>query len=605
MWRAGRTGLAIVLLAAWFLAVAPAARAGQFATTSDSQLAAIEARVRAAQFLSRATFGPTPEEIESLGQRVQKVGAVAAFEQWIEDQFLVPPTYHHPLAKQMILDDGFDFLSEGARLLSYRHHAWWHIALTAPDQLRQRMAWALAQIFVISQDGSGFANRALDTSGEPQYLGVASYYDMLVRNAFGDYRTTLHDVALHPVMGVYLSHLRNPKGDLAVGRYPDENFARESMQLMSIGLYALASDGRVITGADGVPVSSFDGEQLRALARVWTGLGYARSPRFESARANLHEPMTMFEAWHDTAAKTLVGGVTLPAGQPGLEDINDALDVLAAHPNVGPFMARLLIQRLVKSNPSRDYVAAVAASFNGAAGAGGSAAGPRGDWKRVLEAILLDPEALESLEFDRQRRALTVVERGTEWSRLAEPAVRYASFLRAFTPVSTHPTGRFLIGDQTRSLNQQVYRAPSVFNFYLPNHVPAGELQDYVASDRLADRTVHAPEFELLTSVAANRMANRLRADIRDAKVDLIALDAAGPVPFEIRLDTSGEEALAPRPWALVSHLDLLLCQGTLSPGSSQAIVDALTASAAASAADRARGAILAVLTAPDCAVQE
>ena len=230
---------------------------------------------------------------------------------------------------------------------------------------------------------------------------------------------------------------------------------------------------------------------------MWTGLGYARSPRFDSGRPNLHEPMKMFEEWHDTAAKTLVGGVVLPAGQPGLEDVNDALDALAAHPNVGPFMARLLIQRLVKSNPSRDYVAAVAASFDGAAGAGASGSGPRGDWKRVVKAILLHAEALESLEFDRQRRALTVFERGTEWSRLAEPVVRYAAFLRAFAPVSTHPTGRFLIGDQTSFLNQEVYRAPSVFNFYLPNHVPAGELQE-------------------LRGVGPSRRSHRARARVRD-----------------------------------------------------------------------------------------
>jgi uncharacterized protein (DUF1800 family) len=307
--------------------------------------------------------------------------------------------------------------------------------------------------------------------------------------------------------------------------------------------------------------------------------------------------MQMFEEWHDTAAKTLVGGVVLPAGQSGLDDVGDAIDALAAHPNVGPFIGRLLIQRLVKSNPSRDYVAAVAASFDGA--------GPRGDWRRVIKAILLHPEALESLRFDRSRRALTVAERGTEWSRLAEPVVRYSAFLRAFAPVSTHPTGRFLIGDQAPFLGQEVYRSPSVFNFYLPNHVPAGELQDYVASERLPDRTVHAPEFEILTSVAANRMANRLRADIRDAKVDLVAVDSAGSAPFEIRLDTGAEEALALRPRALISHLDLLLCHGTLSTGSSQRIVDAVTAAAGATAADRARGAILAVLTAPDCAVQE
>jgi uncharacterized protein (DUF1800 family) len=597
MRTASRSSVILTLVFASTMATTPAAWAGRFAG-NRAQLDAIEARARAAQFLTRATFGPTAEEIEALGQRVQKLGAAAAFDQWIEAQFRVPASYHHPLAKQMVMDDGFDLLDERARLPAYRHYAWWHTALTAPDQLRQRMAWALAQIFVISQDGQGFNNRLLDASGEPQYLGVVAYYDMLVRNAFGDYRSTLRDVALHPVMGVYLSHVRNPKGDPAIGRFPDENFARESMQLMSIGLYALERDGVVRTDARGVPLASFDGEQLKALARVWTGLSWARSVRFDQGRPNLHEPMKMFEEWHDTAAKTLVGGVTLPAGQPGTVDVDEALDALAAHPNVGPFLGRLLIQRFVKSNPSRDYIAAVAAAFDGAGG------GARGDWKRVLKAILLHPEALESLQFTRQRRVLLVVERGTEWSRLAEPVLRYSAFLRAFAPVSTHPTGRFLLGDQTFFLNQEAYRSPSVFNFYLPNHVPAGELQAYVASNRLPDSTVHAPEFEIFTSVAANRIANRLRADVRDAKVDLVTVDAIGRMPFAIELDLGTEVSLAARPKALLEHLDLLLCQGTLSPSASSTIMGALAASGGTEV-ERARGAVLAVLTAPDCVIQE
>jgi uncharacterized protein (DUF1800 family) len=216
------------------------------------------------------------------------------------------------------------------------------------------MAWALAQIFVVNQEGQGSNNRALDAAGEPMNLGVADYYDVLVANAFGDYRTTLGEVALHPVMGMFLSHFRNPKGDSAVGRFPDENFARESMQLLSIGLYLLREDGEVMTDSEGVPIPSFDGGDLAAMARVWTGLGFARSNRFDRGAPNLHEPMKMFEEWHDTGAKTLVGGVELPPGQPGMKDISAALDALAAHPNVGPFIGRLLIQRLVKSNPSRE-----------------------------------------------------------------------------------------------------------------------------------------------------------------------------------------------------------------------------------------------------------
>jgi uncharacterized protein (DUF1800 family) len=586
--------VALLALALTFVAGAPAG-AGRF-TGTPSQLDATEARVRAAQFLSRTTFGPSAEQIVALSQRIRAVGARAAFDEWIEAQFRVPPTFHHPIAKQMASDDGFDVLSDDIKLAAHRHYAWWHVALTAPDQLRQRMAWALSQIFVINQDAPGLTGRGIDASGQPQYLCVANYYDMLVRNAFGDYRRTLGDVSMHPVMGVFLSHVRNPKGDPAVGRFPDENFARESMQLMSIGLYVLSNEGVIQNDARGAPIPSFDGEQLKALARVWTGLGYARAPKFESTRYNLHEPMQMFEEWHDTGSKRLVSGVVLPAGQRGLEDIADALDTLAAHRNVGPFIGRLLIQRFVKSNPSRAYIAAVAASFDGA--------GPRGDWKRVLKAILLHPEALESLQFRRSGNTLLVEGHGTEWSRLQEPVLRYTAFLRAFDPKSTHPTRRFLIGDVNSTLNQEVYRAPTVFNFYLPSHVPAGPLQTYQASARIPDRTIRAPEFEILTSVAANRLANRLRADVRDAKVDLSVLARNERVQFQIALDFATEEALATQPKTLLEHLDVLLCQGALSVAAHGALASALTATPA-TATERARAAVLAVLTAPDCVVRE
>jgi uncharacterized protein (DUF1800 family) len=544
--------------------------------------------VRAAQFLSRTTFGPSAEQIVALSQRIRAVGARAAFDEWIEAQFRVPPTFHHPIAKQMVTDSGFDVNSDDIKLASHRHYAWWHVALTAPDQLRQRMAWALSQIFVINQESPGLTSRGLDASGQPQYLCVANYYDMLVRNAFGDYRRTLGDVSMHPVMGVFLSHVRNPKGDPAIGRFPDENFARESMQLMSIGLYALSREGVIQNDARGVPIPTFDGEQLKALARVWTGLGYARAPKFESARHNLHEPMQMFEEWHDRASKSLVGGVVLPAGQGGLEDIADALDALAGHRNVGPFIGRLLIQRLVKSNPSRSYIAAVTASFDGP--------GTRGDWKRVLKAILLHPEALDSLQFRRTSNSLSVEGRGTEWTRLQEPVLRYTAFLRAFRPRSAHPSRRFLIGDFNAVLNQEVYRSPSVFNFYLPNHVPAGPLLTHQASSRIPDGVIHAPEFEILTSVAASRFANRLRADVRDAKVDLPSA--------KIDLDFSTEVALASQPDALIDHLDLLLCQGALSVPAHNALSGALT-STPSTPTDRARAAVLAMLTAPDCVVRD
>jgi uncharacterized protein (DUF1800 family) len=207
---------------------------GTIAVDQRRELQTVEAKVRAAQFLTRATFGPTQPQIDQLASEVEQLGELGAFAAWIDRQFEMPPSQHHALTRQMILDDGYDLLDSGVRPGAYREYAWWHIALTGEDQLRQRMAWALYQIAPVNTDAPGAFERRPDASGQPAYLGLSNYYDMLVRNAFGNYRDLLLGITLHPVMGVFLSHAQNPKGVPEIGQFPDENFAREVMQLFSI-----------------------------------------------------------------------------------------------------------------------------------------------------------------------------------------------------------------------------------------------------------------------------------------------------------------------------------------------------------------------------------
>ncbi len=177
------------------------APAGTFPAESKNEIPLIQAKLEAAMFLSYTSFGPTIQAIDELAARIDEIGKSAAFEEWIDNQFALSPSFHQPLAKAMISEDGYDFLESGFNYNRYKHFAWWHAALSAPDQLRQRMVWALAQIFVVSDNGAGFGSRRNDESDNPQYLGIVDYYDMLVGNAFGNYRECLADVTFHPIMG--------------------------------------------------------------------------------------------------------------------------------------------------------------------------------------------------------------------------------------------------------------------------------------------------------------------------------------------------------------------------------------------------------------------
>ena len=496
--------------------------------------------------------------------------------------------------------------TSGLSTTNYRHYAWWDIAIAAPDQLRQRMAWALAQIFVINDFNGSFNSRSLDASGQPRYLGVVDYYDMLVDNAFGNYRQTLEDVTLHPVMGVFLSHLRNAKADPDAGTFPDENYAREIQQLFSIGLYDIKRNGDYVLDRNKDPVPAYDNEDIVTFARIFTGLDYAGTRDFRRNAVDYHTPMQMHETAHDVEEKVLHNGVVLPAEQSGMQDIADALDNLFQHDNVGPFIARLLIQRFVKSNPTSRYIDAVASAFND------NGAGVRGDFQAVLKEILLNNEAMESYAFSMNRKALTlkVAGGGTEHSRLQEPVLRYTAFFRNFGAISTHPGGYFSISDRSSSLNQEPYRSPSVFNYCRSYRFPSGWGNSFRPKGRVPNKTLYAPEFQLMTSVATNRIANAFRNDVRDAELDLSvrqydsSTGGTNTIPVKIQVDFSEEALLAETPAALLDHLDILMCHGSMSDTAKNSLAGVIDA-ATTNTTDRAKGAILALLASPDCVVHE
>ena len=475
----------------------------------------------AARFLGHATLGADWEEIE----RTATLGRAS----WLDEQFGQPIGYQRP------------FLDARLRLglevnAGHRRWAWWEQVMDGPDPLRQRVALALSEIFVVSD--------ANDTVGNTP-VGLADYYDMLLARSFGNYRDLLMDVSLHPVMGAYLSHLGNEKSNAAAGRFPDENYAREIMQLFSIGLFHLEADGTLRLDGAGRPMPTYDNDDITELAKVFTGLSFASPNRdFRRGTEVWTEPMRMYDEFHEPGPKRLLRGKYLPAGQTGMKDVNDAIDNLFRHPNVGPFLSRRLIQRLVTSNPSPAYVGRVAAVF------ADNGAGVRGDLKAVVRAILLDPEAATPPGSSDSARG-----------RLLESFLRRVHLARAFDARS--PASEWRVDDPGApvAFGQRPMSSPSVFNFFLPDHQPTGEI---------ADRGIVAPEFQIITAVTAISSANDLRSQIDSV------MNRDDDEVFEVRLDLSDEIAIASDARRLVDRLDLLLMHGEMSVAMRGILLDAL-----------------------------
>lgn len=574
-------------------------RAGSFEVSSRSEMLATMIEFRARQFLQHATFGATEAEVRALTKRMLQLGVVKGAEEWIDNQFTLPVTYHTSLAMQMVEADGFSNTQTGINVNRYRYHAWWHNAITAEDQLRQRMAWALIQICTIGVSGNNFNNADADRTGVGRWLGMSNYYDMLLDNSFKTYRDVIGDVTFHPIMGVWLTHLRNRKANPSRNTFPDENYAREVLQLFTIGLYELNPDGTQKQDANGDPIPTFDNDTIETFARLFTGLTYNQSTNIGSGMVNFQEPMMMFDNEHDKDPKLVFGGTTLPGGTEGVADINAGLDNILAHPNVGPFVCRRLIQRFVRSNPSKSYLSRVVAKFDD------NGQGVRGDLKAVIKAILLDKEAWDGIAVFRQSSPLrvTVVGQGTERSRLQEPVVAYASFVRRYGSTD-YINGWFMLDSNSYHFSQFPYGSPSVFNFYLPDYQPAGDITEYVGSSNIPDGSIFAPEFQLLDAVYANRIPNRFRSDVvNENRVFTLLNNSNGVKTCTITYDFSTERDLAEDPAALAAYLDRTLCCGTMTNDARQKLVEAL--SIGTNIRNRYRAAIMSVLTSPAFAVSE
>jgi uncharacterized protein (DUF1800 family) len=344
-------------------------------------------------------------------------------------------------------------------------------------------------------------------------------------------------------MGVYLSHLRNEK--TAGGRFPDENYAREVMQLFSVGLFLLRPDGSFELDGTGQPIPTYDNDDITEFAKIFTGLAFAGSDHdFHDGQPQWTAPMRMYDEYHEPGSKQLLRATLVPAGQTGMQDVEDALDTLFEHPNTGPFIARRLIQRLVTSNPSPGYLERVAAAF------ADDGHGVRGDMRAVIRAILLDPEARNWPDNGDITQGM-----------LRESFLRRVHLARAFDAANL--VSSFPISDQGAPFDfaQRPLSSPTVFNFFLPDHQPAGVIRK---------AGLVAPEFQILTTVTALSSANALRS-----QVDGVMNNETNPA-FEVRLDLKDEIAIASNVRALIDRLDLILMYGNMSAPMRTVLIRAL-----------------------------
>jgi len=493
--------------------------------------------VEAQRFLMRATFGPNRNDL----QRVLEIGYSA----WIDEQFAIPQTFTLPLYDKGVLDRAMalsrDTVNDGnpdpmytslgaSQLFVSRMDSWWQAAYFGRDQLRQRVTWALSQIFTV-------------TETNPRVIPF--FHDTLAENAFANYYDLLSNVSLTPTMGTYLGMLGNSRA--TTGNFPtrvDENFAREVMQLFSIGLVELELNGepRLVNGEE---VETYNQDTVRNFARVFTGWHTGTNalfrPGWERTPMNIRDPNNE-PRWHDTDAKTLLNGHVNPAGLSTREDFERAMRNIADHDNVGPFFSKLLIKRLVKSNPSPEYVARVATVFND------NGTGVRGDMAAVIKAILLDNEALNG---------------HTDFygGKIKEPVIAISQLWRAFGARSRLPLGYVRLNSP---YTQRPYSAPTVFGFFEPDFAPQG---------RIDNEGLTAPEFKLFTDFSVRSSLDQLFAMANSAETGINAgreYQSARNVPMAI--DYSELLSLSNDSDALIARLDERLMGGLMSEPLKQAI---------------------------------
>lgn len=496
----------------------------------------------ASRFLAQTTFGATPKSIT----RVISLGKTA----WLEEQFNLPQTKHLPLLDQRFLSLGWvaapetEDSTDGYLRDLQRSDIWWEVALWSNDQLRQRVAYSLSQILVISNISDVLYN---DTRG------IANYQDILATHAFGNYRDLLKAVTLNPMMGEYLSMVRNEKSNTERNIRPDENYARELMQLFSIGLVQLNLDGSVKLDNNENPIPTYDQTTVKELARVFTGWNMATATHWwdwKESGASEILPMKSFDDFHDFGQKILFDNQIIAADNSPEQDIDAALDIIFAHPNIAPFISKQLIQRLVTSNPSPGYVTRVASVFNN------NGQGIKGDMKTVITALLFDEEA--------QTGYVTAAE---TFGKLREPLLKTSHLWRAFKATGT-PTQlensmvtppRIRFWGSSRTFGQRPFGSFSVFNFYRP---------DYQHPGTLKNNNMNAPEFQILTESMAISGTEFISSSIfyRDTQHDWLepTIDGVWDI-FPPRLHLDAEKTFANTPAQLLDRLNLILMAGQMS----------------------------------------
>lgn len=517
--------------------LAPQAWAGDhiFDSGYDHRIEGPYSDAQAARFLTQATFGPSMAEIA----RLRAIG----YNAWLAEQYGLPASHHRPYLEAQQLA-GLDVYQNS------RQEAWWLHSIRANDQLRQRVAFALSELFVVS-DQSG----AIE--GYP--IAMANYYDLLVDGAFGNYRSLLENVTLSPVMGHYLSMFKNRKPDPEENIRPDENYAREIMQLFSVGLVQLAPNGTILLSG-GQPIPTYNQDTIRGFAHVFTGWNWANCPMTgggqwwewewcPSGPVDWPDPgwdawwMVPMEAWENYHASdedkqllvysgsALPGGL-LPGGGTAASDLQAALGNIFNHPNVAPFIARHLIKRLVTSNPSPAYVGRVAAAFSN------NGSGVRGDLGATVRAVLMDTEAR------------TLPSLASNGGKMREPVLKLSHLWRALD--GRADDGRYREWNIDYYFAQAPLRSPTVFNFFLPDYTPPGELTAL---------NLDAPEFQITTDTSIASVSNVL-----GYKIYYDWRGQGSQLPEDIVVDLSTETPLASDPVRLVDRYDLLFMSRTMSP---------------------------------------
>jgi uncharacterized protein (DUF1800 family) len=468
----------------------------QIGTSANTLSAAAAARL-----LEQSTWGVNPSSLSHL----QAVGVQA----FLNEQFAAPvSTYAAPAST----DD-----------MTFVQKRFFNSALTGQDQLRQRVAWGLSQIMVAS--GVKINNPS----------AFVLWQNMFLNDAFGNFSTLLTDVTLSPTMGNYLDMVNNDKPNNGVD--PNENYAREVLQLFSIGLKQLNPDGTVQLDGSNNPIPTYTQDTIEGFAHTFTGWTYPTKPGATAQFRNPEYyggPMIPFDSHHDTGTKLLLNGVTLPAGGTTQADLTAALQNIFNHPNVGPFISKQLIERLVTSNPSPEYVGRVAAVF------ADNGSGVRGDLKAVITAILLDPEA---------RRGDDATQAQPNDGKLKEPVLFITNLLRAMNGLSDGAT----LSDRTSDMKQPPFFSPTVFNFYHPDHVIQGS-------------TLIGPEFEIFNTSTTI------------ARINLVNTLVYGQVSNTTTVDLSGYVPLAANPDQLVTAIAAVMLHGQVSDSTRSTLVSTLSA---------------------------